>query len=553
MLTRVRSQDAVGFISGSGHQRGHSDAQFLTSVKQSLDAQKEHLQNELSKMQKQHKILHESTLNRYDERQRLLDGRHTKLDRRQAELTGTLQGLSEELQGQVRRVDLMEERMRVWRQQVEEEVRNVLSESSHQFQKAAADVRVAKVALEDSHKKHDLRIQRLEADTTGAESLLSLHQRVENMEVGVAELPAKMLRDMPREVGLTSATGDHSTTLSVLQQHVQELHGRMQSTLQLQHETEARLEHHEERVKALRSSFEAKDEWYRQLGSRLDRATTQTPANTVSKELAMLPGHVEQVEDLVRRMQQQEAAHAELQRALPALGETENEYLSAAAAAVMDHNARLEQLESRVDEQDAEISRRRHDDELAPRLGKLVGGLQDVTPLIVRQEDIIRQLVAQQKDHEAQTEALHESMREVTAKVASVPLSSANSATEKQRFDDLREEIHSVTESLRSEFKICLGRAVHDQSEKDAEETARQVDILAQELHDGLQHLSNDIKEVRRDVDRNNQTVMSLVQQEKLVNSGLSTWSGSASPPRSLAKVFSASTIDGSPLRSMMH
>jgi len=181
----------MGFISGSGLQRGHSDAQFLTSVKQSLDAQKEHLQNELSKMQKQHKILHESTLNRYDERQRLLDGRHTKLDRRQAELTGTLQGLSEELQGQVRRVDLMEERMRVWRQQVEEEVRNVLSESSHQFQKAAADVRVAKVALEDSHKKHDLRIQRLEADTTGAESLLSLHQRVENMEVELPSCPRR--------------------------------------------------------------------------------------------------------------------------------------------------------------------------------------------------------------------------------------------------------------------------------------------------------------------------------------------------------------------------
>ena len=37
--------------------------------------------------------------------------------------------------------------------------------------------------------------------------------------------------------------------------------------------------------------------------------------------------------------------------------------------------------------------------------------------MIVRQEDVIRQLVAQQKDHEAQTEALRESMREVTAKM----------------------------------------------------------------------------------------------------------------------------------------
>ena len=37
--------------------------------------------------------------------------------------------------------------------------------------------------------------------------------------------------------------------------------------------------------------------------------------------------------------------------------------------------------------------------------------------MIVRQEDVIRQLVVQQKDHEAQTEALHGSMRDVTAKM----------------------------------------------------------------------------------------------------------------------------------------
>ena len=37
--------------------------------------------------------------------------------------------------------------------------------------------------------------------------------------------------------------------------------------------------------------------------------------------------------------------------------------------------------------------------------------------MIVRQEDVIRQLVAQQKDHEDQTEALHESMRDATAEI----------------------------------------------------------------------------------------------------------------------------------------
>ena len=37
--------------------------------------------------------------------------------------------------------------------------------------------------------------------------------------------------------------------------------------------------------------------------------------------------------------------------------------------------------------------------------------------MIVRQENVTRQLVVQQKDHEAQTEALHESMHEVTAKM----------------------------------------------------------------------------------------------------------------------------------------
>uniref|UniRef100_A0A7S0ZP22 Uncharacterized protein n=1 Tax=Noctiluca scintillans TaxID=2966 RepID=A0A7S0ZP22_NOCSC len=550
VLNRIRSHDSAGFMAGSVHQRGHSDPQFLTSIKQALDAQREHLHTELGKMQKESKLLNEANLNRYEERQRLLDGRHTKLDRRQAELTGTLQGLSEELQGQVRRVDLMEERMRVWRQQVEEEVRSKLSDSLQHFQKSAADMRVARVALEDTQKKQDHRILRLEADTTEAEALLSLHQRVENVEVRVAELPAKVFRDMPRgEAGLTSSeTVDaHSATLSVLQQHVEELLGKMQSTTQQQHEVEARLVHHEERVKALRSSVEAKDEWYRQLGSRLDRATTEPRAHTVSTELATHPDHMLQLEDLLRRVQNQEEAHAELHRALPAMSEAENDCLSAAAAVVMNQSARLDQLESRIDEQHAEMCSRRHDEELAPRLGQLVGGLENVTPIIMKQEDAIRQLMAQQKDHEAQAEALHESMREVTAKVASVPLGTAHSATEKQRLEDLRDEIHSVTENVRSEFKLHIGRATHDQSEKDAEETARQIDLLAHELRDGLQLLCDDIKVVRRDVDRNHHTVMSLVSQDKLENSMQSTWSGVSGPlPRSLA------TLDVSPVRSLV-
>ena len=56
--------------------------------------------------------------------------------------------------------------------------------------------------------------------------------------------------------------------------------------------------------------------------------------------MAWQSNHMRQLEDLLRRVERQEEAHAELQRALPPIGGADDDCLSVAAAAVMDHSAR---------------------------------------------------------------------------------------------------------------------------------------------------------------------------------------------------------------------
>ena len=83
---------------------------------------------------------------------------------------------------------------------------------------------------EDTQKKQEQRMLRLEADTTEAEALWGMHQRVGNVEVRWAEMPAKGLCDrLKGDAGPTSsATVDAlSALLSVLQQQVEELDGKM--------------------------------------------------------------------------------------------------------------------------------------------------------------------------------------------------------------------------------------------------------------------------------------------------------------------------------------
>jgi len=272
-MTRVPSKDGLLGSGGLQASRALHENNVMLSVKRHMEALEDKFNNQVGKIQNQHDRLREVNLTRLEEKIIVAEGMQPKLERRMAELTGSFQGISDEFQSQIRRLDTMDERWREWRHQMEEEVRVRFVESEQHIQKVASDLRVTRASVEESLKRQNTRLQRLEAETTertaswehSSQAVMALHHRVEKVEIRHAEVPSVEFRE-------NSSSSAH---LALLEKHLHEVQSRVHAAVQEQHENEGRLEHQEERLKALRTSLEAKDGYYRQLGERLERADVE--------------------------------------------------------------------------------------------------------------------------------------------------------------------------------------------------------------------------------------------------------------------------------------
>ncbi|CAE7277069.1 psbV, partial [Symbiodinium pilosum] len=125
--------------------RASYESALLAAVRRQIETFEEKVEKQISKLQ-----VHggkDASLARLEEKVSAAEGLQPRVERRLAELSGNFKGLSDEMQAQIRRVDLLDDRRWEWRHQVEEEMQKKCQGYEQQVQALASKLR-GQLALE---------------------------------------------------------------------------------------------------------------------------------------------------------------------------------------------------------------------------------------------------------------------------------------------------------------------------------------------------------------------------------------------------------------------
>lgn len=296
--------------------RASYESALLAAVRRQIEAFEEKVTTQLNRIQSQSERVREAALLRLEEKMTVTEGLQPKFDRRIAELSGNVKGLSDELQAQIRRVDLMDDRNWEWRHQLEEEVRHKYADIEQSVQKVASGVRVMAASVSNDQKRQQQKFQRFEHDLgershfqeETREALLSLCTRIEALEEGHVPHKAAGERGASSTEDLASAT-----LYGLLDQRLEDLAERVERVFQDSHEVHARVAAQEEQFKTMRTLVNtAREDQSRALSDR-DRGDWESKleqlrmaVNEISRERLALS---ERVELLSTRLEYQEQEH----------------------------------------------------------------------------------------------------------------------------------------------------------------------------------------------------------------------------------------------------
>ena len=102
--------------------RASYESALLAAVRRQIETFEEKVEKQISKLQVQGDKGKDASLARLEEKVSAAEGLQPRVERRLAELSGNFKGLSDEMQAQIRRVDLLDDRRWEWRHQVEDEM-----------------------------------------------------------------------------------------------------------------------------------------------------------------------------------------------------------------------------------------------------------------------------------------------------------------------------------------------------------------------------------------------------------------------------------------------
>mmetsp|Transcript_50350 Transcript_50350/g.126820 ORF Transcript_50350/g.126820 Transcript_50350/m.126820 type:complete len:523 (+) Transcript_50350:74-1642(+) len=418
--TIVSAQRAqMGVVAKAGQENA-----ILTAVRKQMELLEDKLTGQIARVQQQGEKLRDAAFTRYDTKLVTVETHQPKLDRRLAELSGNLRGLSDEMQCQIRRIDQSDSRLWEWRHQIEEEIKRRLGEMEKNYQEVSSTVRVMKTTGDDVLKKYNQRLLKLESqmeecvvskeDTN--ESIMQLHTRLTDVEGTSCERARDLAICLNPEVSagaapVTSDARDASdrVLLTSLDAKVHDLTLKMEALQSESNEFLSRVESQEERFKSLRTSADAKDEQFRQIGDRLEREDWEGRLNQIMSRIQGLDqSGVDQKEELQimqNKLNESEQAHEELgnavrrlqERGIAALAEMkldESGELQAAVGGeeVAECTARLKECEDRVDALFCDVQSLRADQELGSRVATVVSSLKDIAPKVIAQDRQMKQL-----------------------------------------------------------------------------------------------------------------------------------------------------------------
>jgi len=370
----------------SGH-RTAGEGAILSMVRKHIDALEERVHGEIAGLREQQQSgrLRDMALARLEEKVAAAEGLQPKFDRRLAELTGNLKGLSDEMQASIRRADQLDERLGAWRRQFEEEVRQRLCELQQQVQRLTSGARIAETSAHEGQRHMCQRLARLEAEVQERaalqddvhESLEGIWERLQALEGQPSESRGAIEKFNSGHGALTAVSPQAGTTdqaVAVLDQRLADVADRVDQAFQDAHEVHAKVAAQEQQQKALRTLFEMREEhlreWDRKLGSI---------RQAMQEEAGRRADHCEQLEMLAGRQalleRQLECMPEELPLACP-----QGSIDRADPQALRECRERSQQAEARLAVLEAELGALRADAGLAPRVAALVAQLRELVP-----------------------------------------------------------------------------------------------------------------------------------------------------------------------------
>lgn len=457
--------------------RASYESALLSAVRRQIEAFEEKVGSQMERIQNQTDRTREAQLCRLEEKVTAAEGQQPKLDRRLAELGGNYKGLSDEMQSQIRRVDLMDDRLWEWRHQMEEELRSKYGDFEQNVQKVASSFRIMQSSIEDGQKRQQQRIQRLEEEVAARISnqeevhqgfanvcarLEALENRLEEESQLLANTSAMAAADTPpsltqpqEELSVVRSLDDGlvSTSLyDLLSKRLEDLSSKVDSSLQDGHDIHAGMALQEEQLRTLRTMFEAREEHLRALAERVDRGDWAANLKQIREAIhedgkqRQLQAETSQV--LSKKVEYLEQAHeqllsthdqltARLSQDVP-MSQLE-ERVEGMVALLQESQARLDSIEAMPHTNGAFEDSSSAAQETAAHVAELVRQLKEIVPKVIEHDRSIRQLASDVVATAAAREG--QACAKVDTPASALDLDQGLSA--------LREEIHRALEDLK--------------------------------------------------------------------------------------------------------
>eukprot|EP00929_Paragymnodinium_shiwhaense_P113682 TRINITY_DN81988_c0_g1_i1.p1 TRINITY_DN81988_c0_g1~~TRINITY_DN81988_c0_g1_i1.p1 ORF type:complete len:512 (-),score=106.82 TRINITY_DN81988_c0_g1_i1:101-1636(-) len=354
----------------------------------------------LAAQMKQSDRIRDSALAGANSKLATLDSQQRRLDRSIAEISGACRGLSEELQENIRQVNYIETRMMDMKHSLEEEFRSRLAEFEDSIRKQSSETRVMETGFETTCRKLeqkvgsmqrlvDERLARLEPSFSELTARLCDLEDHAQAQSALASLP-EALRD--RSPSITSIDNvdaalplDVSTKLSAALEKCDKIDRLLQDSQDVHMQLSAQ----EERLNLVRTRVDTQDDNYRKLAGRMELQDVQGRLKDVvcksEDAVATVRQQAERIEELETRLhegdaqlQAQREDLVKVQDACSALGELER-----MASWMNDLDVRLMQVTLRLDEEQQDSSSRREENgALVPQLQGLMSAVAQVSPKI---------------------------------------------------------------------------------------------------------------------------------------------------------------------------
>jgi len=348
----------------------------------------------------------EAIFSRLEERMSATEATSSRLERRLAELTGKERGLSDEMQSQIRRMDMMDDRLCSWRNQFEEEVRQRHSNLEQKFQKLSSGFRVTESSVQEGQKQLNKRLQRFEMEV---KERLAIHGEIPD---GAYSVNGR-LDALERHCSEERTAGAHNTNVSMIGQRLAEVSSSVDRVVQDTHDLYVRIAEQEQQQKALRTLVDMREQHSRSTKEHMEDwdGRLEHLHHSFQEEAKQRTDHFEEkLEFLERRLGFQEAhedmhimqrpmtlATGELHerdgpQASPLTPHTIRDVLKECQERVKQSEASLQRHEARFAVLDVELEANRGDRQFTPRVVELVNQLKEVAPRVIEQEWKLRQL-----------------------------------------------------------------------------------------------------------------------------------------------------------------